>query len=771
MSITLYAHRHTRYKRKYNRMINHPDASMGSINTASSDERHLGLAGATGIGVGAIIGGSILALAGVAFAATGPGALLAFALNGLIALLSALSFAELATAFPESGGIYTFARKVLPVQTAFAVGWVVWFASIVAAALYALGFAAFAGVATQTLWNTFYGATPAWLADGWTATGIAIAATALYTLSLIRSSAGGGQWATVGKVIVFAVLIAIGAWALLGRSQADISSALHPFLPSGLLGLFQAMGYTFIALHGFDVIAVVGGEVRAPERNLPRAMLLSLGIALGVYLPLLFIIATVGVAPGQTIVTMSQGNPETVVALAVQNYLGTVGFWLVMVAAILSMLSALHANLLAASRMAQTMARDRTLPHLLERRHRRHMTPAPAIILCALLVAAILLCLGDLAAAGAAASLIFLVSFALVHWIAFQARRRSDRVLPFRTPFFPLVPVCGGIACIALALFQGIAVPTAGLLASIWLGAGGLLYSVLFGRRAGVVDAAAEATDPQLIQLRGRSPLVLVPIANPANAAAMVGVAHALTPPGVGRVLLLTVVTPPDTWHPGSDPPQLLDAQSVLRESLAASFAAGLTPEALTTVAPQRWEEIARVSRLHGCESLLLGLSDVTSDAIERQMEDLMSHVDCDVVVLRAPPGWQLDQAQRILVPTGGRGGHDQLRARLLGHLCRTGRRDITFLQILPQLASADMRRRVQRELSAFAADEVPTPVNIEVLSSAAPADAITRHAARNDLTILGLQRFHRRRKVFGDMVLHVARYTPGPLLLLSRRG
>jgi APA family basic amino acid/polyamine antiporter len=740
---------------------------------AISDGRHIGLAGATGIGVGAIVGGGIFALAGVAFAATGPGALLAFALNGLIALLTAFSFAELATAFPESGGTYTFARKVLRVQTAFAVGWVVWFASIVATVLYALGFAAFAVVAAQTLWDAVYDydARPAWLADSWTATGLAIAATAFYAFALMRSNAGGGQWATIGKVIVFAVLIAIGAWALGGWTQADVGSALRPFLPSGSRGLFQAMGYTFIALQGFDLIAAVGGEVRDPERNLSRAMFLSLGMALGVYLPLLFIVATVGVVPGQSIAAMSTANPETVVALAVQNYLGTAGFWLVIVAAILSMLSALHANLLAASRMAKTMARDRTLPHLLERSHRRFMTPVPAIVLCALLAVAILLCLGDLAAAGAAASLIFLVSFALVHWIAFQARRRSGRRPPFRTPLFPLVPICGGTACIALALFQGIAVPTAGLLASIWLGAGGLLYSALFGRRAGVVDAAAEATDPHLIQLRGRRPLVLVPIANPANAAAMVGVANALTPPGVGCVLLLTVVTPPKIWQPHIDPPQLLDAQYVLRESLSASFAAGLAPEALTTVAAQPWEEIARVSRLHGCESLLLGLSDVTSDTVERQMENLLGHVDCDVVVLRAPRGWQLHQARRVLVPTGGRGGHDQLRARLLGHLCRTGRREITFLQVLPQLTSANMRQRAHRALSALAADEVPIPVNVEVLASATPADTITRHVARNDLTILGLQRFHRRRKVFGDMVLHVARQTSGPLLLLCRRG
>jgi basic amino acid/polyamine antiporter, APA family len=116
---------------------------------AESGDRHIGLLGATGIGVGAIVGGGILALAGTAFAATGPSAILAFALNGVIAVLTALSFAEVASKFPQSGGTYAFAKKVLSVEAAFTVGWVVWFASIVAAVLYALGFGQFAAVAVH----------------------------------------------------------------------------------------------------------------------------------------------------------------------------------------------------------------------------------------------------------------------------------------------------------------------------------------------------------------------------------------------------------------------------------------------------------------------------------------------------------------------------------------------------------------------------------------------------------------------------------------------
>ena len=108
------------------------------------DQRNIGLFGATSLGVGAIVGGGILALAGVAFATAGPGAIIAFALNGVIALLTVASFAYLARRFPESGGIYAYAKKVLSIEVAFVVGWVVWFASILAGVLYSLGFAAFA---------------------------------------------------------------------------------------------------------------------------------------------------------------------------------------------------------------------------------------------------------------------------------------------------------------------------------------------------------------------------------------------------------------------------------------------------------------------------------------------------------------------------------------------------------------------------------------------------------------------------------------------------
>ena len=186
---------------------------------AAPSDRTIGFIGATGVGVGAIVGGGILALAGVAFAVTGPGALAAFAINGVIAVMTALSFAELSSRFPESGGTYTFAKKVLGVDWAFGVGWVVWFASIVAAVLYAVGFAAFAVPVLDAAWTAIRGAPPDWLGGHAVRTVLACGATAVYTLGLLRRGGGGGAWINVAKVAVFAVLSA-GACGCWGGARA-----------------------------------------------------------------------------------------------------------------------------------------------------------------------------------------------------------------------------------------------------------------------------------------------------------------------------------------------------------------------------------------------------------------------------------------------------------------------------------------------------------------------------------------------------------------------
>ena len=191
----------------------------------------------------------------------------------------------------------------------------------------------------------------------------------------------------------------------------------------------------------------------------------------------------------------------------------------------------------------------------------------------------------------------------------------------------------------------------------------------------------------------------------------------------------------------------------------------------MTTVAADPWSEIARVVRVHRCESLLLGLSSLTEPGLESRLEALMGQVACDVAILRAPSGWLLREVRRVLVPLGGRGGHDELRARLLARIHRLGARETTLLRVIPSTATPRDRERAATELRRLAKDEVAGESRAIVAPEDDVASAVARQAAEADLVVLGLRRIGQRRKVFGELALRVARETNCGIIMISRRG
>ncbi len=321
-----------------------------------------------------------------------------------------------------------------------------------------------------------------------------------------------------------------------------------------------------------------------------------------------------------------------------------------------------------------------------------------------------------------------------------------------------------------MAVFQGWAVPTAGRITLVWLSIGGILFLVLFARRARVVDAASTAFDPELVTLRGRTPLVLVPIVNPQNAAAMITLADALVPGEIGRVLMHTVMVAKEDWQPVEDATPIEKSQAVLRELMWASAMTGIRVEMLTTVAAEPMPEIARVARLHRCESVLLGLSKISQDHHGAQLEHLLGVLDADVAILRSPQDWRLDDADNLLVPIAGRGGHEHFRAQLLGSLLRSSRRKLTFLRVLPLSTSREDITLAERDLRRLAEDEVRKPCQIKVVTSDDALQTVAEYADQADLLILGVQRHGRRKKLFGGFTRQLAQRTNCPMIVMSRR-
>lgn len=709
---------------------------------------------ATLLGVGALVGGGAIVLAGPAFAVAGPSALLAVGLNAVLAVLAALALAELGARFPHSGGPYLFAQRVLGVEPAFAVGWLVGFATLAASAVYALGFARFflamavAGLQAAGLQP------PAWL--GWHLSEVVVALLAVlaYGLRLLRRPRFPSAVLTFSKVLALAGLGAAGMVALGMRPQA-MAGALEPFAPSGALGLIQAMGMLFIAFQGFLIVPNSAGELRDPARDLWRASLAAIALASVLYLPLFLATATVGLPDGGSLLGFARSSGATMVADGASRYLGELGFWWVAGTAVLATLTTLEASLQSAARLTRTMARDRTLPPRLARLSGPGV-PRRALLLVTSLVALLVVALPEVRTAGAAAGLIYLTVFALAHALALLVRWRSDPAgLPYRAPGAPATLWLGALGAGLVALINAVTVPAAGVAVLSWLLLGTLVYIAAFRRQASALDAELEGTHPDVLALRGRRPLVLVPIANPENAPALVSVAHALAPPQVGRVTLLNVVGLDE------DLPSLENAQAVLSTSLRAAARSGLRPQALTTMAPDPWEEIARVAHTLDCESLLLGLSDLSDAGTLQRLDDLLGGVRSDVVVLRAPPGWRLADSRRVVVPFAGRGDQERPRARLLSSLLRLADPQVEMLHLLPERASEAVQRRAQRELERWVEERLRGRVRCLVEAVPDAVAALARHAASADLLLLGMPKRDDGGQALGAFASAVVAATP----------
>ena len=208
----------------------------------------------------------------------------------------------------------------------------------------------------------------------------------------------------------------------------------------------------------------------------------------------------------------------------------------------------------------------------------------------------------------------------------------------------------------------------------------------------------------------------------------------------------------------------------MLGGALGAALDVDLRPEALITLHRDPWSEMARVAEATRCEKLLLGVGGLDDSLMTGPLARVIGAVDADVVILRAPPGWDPGRARSILVPS--RGGRDQspVRARLLGSLARHAPRDVAFLGVVSGTVGGGSRWRALRDLERLARDEVGDGAHAELVVGDDVVGQVARRAEDADLLVLGLHRSGRRRAVFSTLVLDIARATTCPLVMISHR-
>lgn len=390
--------------------------------------RTLGLTGLTFYGVGIIVGAGVYSVIGAAAGLAGDALWLSFAVGAVVALLTGLSYAELATAYPEAGAEYVYVRRAAPKRgwLAFGIGALIVVAGTATAATVALAFAGYLGL--------FLSLPPFLIAAM-----LLAAATALNIVGIQHSS-----WVNIvfTSVEVGGLLVVVG----IGMSAPGFGAAVLAAPPPTV---WSAAALIFFVYLGFEEIANLAEEARDPGRDIPRAILLSLGLTTLLYV--LVALAVVALVPPEEL-----ANSDSPLATALA---GTSPAFVDLLGAIALFATAntVLITLIASSRMVLAMARTRDLPMQLAAVLPGRRTPWAAALVCAVLAAA-LLPLGDIAVVAGVSSLGSLIAFAAVNVALIVLRSRdARRARPFRVPLeirrVP-VPAVAAVAAIGLLVTQ-----------------------------------------------------------------------------------------------------------------------------------------------------------------------------------------------------------------------------------------------------------------------------------------------------------------------------
>lgn len=420
----------------------------------SSLRRELGLGAAVAIGIGGTVGGGIYVLLGAAAGVAGPAALVAFPLAFAASLLIALPYAELACRHPRAGGGYAFAREVLGRRVGFVAGWVFWGAYLLMSGYVTLGFGGY----LQAL------------------TGVPrlAGALAVIAVSLAVNLLGVRITGAAQSAVVAAALAGLAVFAVWGLPSVDLGR-LHPFMPAGVHGVLVSALFAFLAFGGFDMVAAAGEEIVHPERNLPRAILLTLGAVLGIYLLACFV--ALGVLAATAL-----GTSPAPLADAAAAFGGSRARGLVAVTALLTTAATSNAVLVVTSRISFAMARDGLLPGFMAKVGRRSGAPWAALLVSAAVVVSVA-ATGSVRFAASAGGFLYVLHF-VVPLVALTAvRLRGAPLVAFRTPLPALILPLAFLACAALIVASG-ARGLGGGLAWLALGATGYALAGAIGRRS-----------------------------------------------------------------------------------------------------------------------------------------------------------------------------------------------------------------------------------------------------------------------------------------------
>jgi len=444
-------------------------------------KRDLGLWEILMIGLGPTLGSTIFLLVGFGLEIAGPGLVLVLVLNFIVIIFTATAYAELSSAFPDTGGGYLWVREGLPPPFGFLAGWMSWFGHCIVTSFYVLGFG------KGVLWILeAYDKIPADFDGDLIVKALAVCVCLVFIVVNFRGTKETGRSGIIITIILLSIIITFIIAGTLyisqGLGDSNIGEIVTAPIPNGMSSILVAMGFTFIIYEGFEIISQCGEECKDPLKNVPRATWLCIIISTIIFI--LVVVVCLGVVDWTTIGT-GQGliRGEDVVAEAAGLTLPG-GIVIIGIGVILGTLAAVNSTLFSSSRVSFAMGRDNTLPKSFGKLHKKRHTPHVAIIMSGIIIIMMTLLL-PIEEIAASASIMFLLLFLFVNLSVMTLRyKRPDIKRHYLMPLFPVIPIIGIITLLVLAIALWEEYQVAWFIALAWILVGLIIYYFYGGKKA-----------------------------------------------------------------------------------------------------------------------------------------------------------------------------------------------------------------------------------------------------------------------------------------------
>ncbi|ELY94190.1 amino acid permease-associated protein [Natrialba hulunbeirensis JCM 10989] len=737
--------------------------------TGSDEElaKDLGLVSALAIGIGTMIGAGIFVLPGIAAQEAGPLVVVSFIVGGMIAMINAFSVSELGTAMPKAGGAYYYINRALGPLFGSISGMGDWIGLAFASAFYSIGFGGYLadlldgvvvpipGIGELALLPTI-AIGPLVLTE--IQIGAVIAGAVFVGVNYIGAKETGG----IQTVIVTLLLGLLTIFAIVGFFSFDWGTvtADGSYAPEGVGAMLPGAALVFVSYLGYAKIATIGEELKNPGRNLPIAIIGSVGIVMVIYAILVGLL--MGLIPHEEFfLDTVEDAPMSYAAEIVFDYqfpvagfeipiLG-IGVTSITLAALLATASSANASILASARINFAMGRDKIVSDSLNEIHPRFATPYRSIAITGALIIIFIIGLGEtVEILSSAASVLHLVVYALINasLIVFRETNPPEYDPDFEVPFYPYLPIAGFVLSLGLIYYMdNTATLIAGafvVFAVVWYfwyartetELEGLLGTYILDRSSEMPDAAVTAASA-VKPTNEDEHTVVVPVSNPRTESELLSLASVLAKANDGRVQAVHIVEVPDQTplEEGSEHMQRIDAESqkLMTNVEQSTETLDVPVDVRTVVSHRSFDELFNVAQRENADTVVMGWGPDrpwSAGRAERPLDELTHDLPCDFLVLN-DRGFD---PERVLVPTAG-GPTSELSAEVARDFREQVGAEVTLLHVVDEGTSQQDGEAFLRE---WATEQGLDDAAIRIDTSGNVESAIATAARDHSLVVIG---------------------------------